>query len=131
LKRIYSNLAVDILLTIDQKMTIYGIAGALTKPVERVLDVVKWCLAERIVDVRCPEPEETRQKEIIGIPLFEGNLEKAKKEHRSVLALCDGTRSLQEIATQLGMQYFQVLQSILPYRGKTLKMVLTDKKSGV
>ena len=131
LKKVYSNLAVDILLTIDQKMTIYKIAGALTKPVERVLDVVKWCLAGKIVDVHCPEPEETRQKEIIEIPLFEGNLEKAKKEHRSVLALCDGTRSLQEIATQLGMQYFQVLQSILPYRGKTLKMVLTDKKSGV
>lgn len=131
MKKIHSNLGVDVLLMIDEKMTIYKIAGSLTKPVERVLDVVKWCLAEKIVDVDCPDPDVTRQKEILEIPHFEGNIEKAKKEHRSVLILCDGTRTLQEIATELGMQYFQVLQSILPYRGKTLKMVRTDKKSGV
>lgn len=131
LKRVCSNLGVDVLLVIDEKMTVYKIAGHLAKPVERVLNIVKWCFAEKIVNVDCPTKQDTKQKEIIEIPLFEGKIEKAKKEHRSILALCDGTRTLQEIAVELGMQYFQVLQSILPYRGKTLKMLRTDKKTGV
>jgi hypothetical protein len=131
LKRTCSNLGVDVLLVIDEKMTVYKIAGSLAKPVERVLDVVKWCLSEKIVDVDCPDKQEPSQKEIVELPLFEGKLEKAKKEHRSILALCDGTRTLQEISTELGIQYFQALQSILSYRGKTLRMIRTDKKTGV
>jgi hypothetical protein len=131
LKKAYSNLGVDILLVIDEKMSIYKIAGNLTKPVERILDVVKWCLSEKIVGVDCPPAEEVTQKEIVEMPLFEGKLEKAKKEHRQILKLCDGTRTLQDIAAELGILYFEALQSILPYRGKTLRMVRTDIKSGV
>jgi hypothetical protein len=131
LKKAYSNLGVDILLIIDEKMSIYKIAGNLIKSVERVLDVIKWCLSEKIVDVDCPPAEEVTQKEIVEMPLFEGKIEKAKKEHRQILALCDGTRTLQDIATELGILYFEALQSILPYRGKTLRMVRTDIKSGV
>ena len=130
LKKTYANLGSDILLVIDEKMTIYKIAGSLTKPVERVVDVVKWCLAEKIVDVACPDAQATSQTEIVELPLFEGNLDKVKKEHRQILALCDGTKTLQEISTELGIQYFQALQSILSYRGKTLRMVRIDKKSG-
>jgi hypothetical protein len=131
LKRVYSNLGVDILLVMDEKMTVYKIAGSLAKPIEKVLDAVRWCLSEKIVDVECPDEQEPSQKEIVELPLFGGKLEKVKKEHRPILALCDGTRTLQEISTELGIQYFQALQSILPYRGKTLRMVRTDKKSGV
>ncbi|MFW9959615.1 MAG: hypothetical protein ACFFDV_01265 [Candidatus Thorarchaeota archaeon] len=130
LKKIHANLGVDVLLVIDEKMTIYQISASLVKPAERVAAVIKWCLREKIVDVDCPAAEETSQKEIVELPLFEGNIEKAKKEHRQILELCDGTRTLQEISTELGILYFEALQSILPYRGKTLRMVRTDKKSG-
>jgi len=127
MKKAYSNLGVDILLTANEKMTVYKIAEHLAKPVERVLDVVRWCVNENIVNVECPDEQEASQKEIIELPLFEGNIDKAKKEHRSVLQLCDGRRTLQEIATELGIPYFQALQSTLPYRGKTLKYIRTDK----
>ncbi len=130
LKKAHANLGVDVLLVIDEKMTIFQIAGSLYKPAQRVEDVIRWCLAEKIVAVDCPDAEETSQKEIVELPLFEGNIEKAKKEHRQILELCDGTRTLQEISTELGILYFEALQSILPYRGKTLRMVRTDKKSG-
>ena len=63
------------------------------------------------------------------MPLFEGDIAKAKKDHRAVLQLCDGTRTLNEISTELGIPYFQALQSVVPYRGKTLKFIRTDKKS--
>lgn len=130
MKRAYSNLSVDVLLIIDEKMTVYKIAGNLAKPVERVLNVVRWCFSEGIVEVDCPETQEPGHKEIVELPLFEGNLDKAKKEHRKLLALCDGTRTLQEISSELGIQYFQALQSILPYRGKSLRFIRTDKITG-
>ena len=127
MKRAYSNLGVDILLIIDQKMTVYKIAEHLAKPVEKVLDIVRWCISKRIVDVECPEEQETEQKELIEMPLFEGNIDKAKKQHRAVLELCDGTRSLQQIATVLGIPYFEALQCTIPYRGKTLHFIRTVK----
>ena len=127
MKKAFSNLGVDILLVADEKMTVYKLAERLAKPVERVLDVVRWCVKVRIVDVECPDEQEPGQKEIIELPLFEGNIDKAKKEHRAVLELCDGKRTLQQIATELGIPYFQALQSTLPYRGKTLRYIRTDK----
>lgn len=129
MKKEYANLAVDILLIADEKMTIYKIAERLAKPVERVLDAVKWCANKGIVNVECPEEQEPGQKEIVELPLYEGKIGKAKKEHRPVLELCDGQRTLQEIAAELGIPYFNALQSILPYRGKTLRIIHTDKLS--
>ncbi len=127
MKRTYSNLGVDILLVIDEKMTVYKIAEHLAKPVEQVLEAVTWCVNESITDVECPDEQEPGQKEIIELPLFEGQIKKAKKQHRAVLELCDGTRTLHQIATVLGIQYFAALQSTIPYRGKTLKFIRTDK----
>jgi predicted regulator of Ras-like GTPase activity (Roadblock/LC7/MglB family) len=127
MKRAYSNLGVDILLVIDEKMTVYKIADHLAKPVEQVLEAVTWCVNEGITDVECPDEQEPGQKEIVEMPLFEGNIKKAKKQHRAVLELCDGTRSLHQIATVLGIQYFAALQCTIPYRGKTLKFIRTDK----
>ncbi len=127
MKKAYSNLGVDILLVIDEKMTVYKIAEHLAKSVEQVLEAVTWCVNQGIIDVECPEKQEPGQKEIIELPLFEGQIKKAKKQHRAVLELCDGTRTLHQIATVLGIQYFAALQSTIPYRGKTLKFIRTDK----
>ncbi len=129
MKNAHTNLGVDILLIADEKMTVYKIAERLAKPVERVLDVVRWCVRESIIDVECPEEQEPGHKEIVELPLFEGNINKTKKEHRPVLEMCNGSRTLQEIATELGIPYFQALQSTIPYRGKTLKYIRTDKVS--
>ena len=127
MKRTYANLGVDILLVIDEKMTVYKIADKLAKPVERVLEAVTWCVNKGVVDVECPDHQDPEQKELIEMPLFEGKIDKAKKQHRAVLELCDGTRSLQQIATVLGIPYFDALQCTIPYRGKTLQFIRTVK----
>ena len=127
MKRAYSNLGVDILLIIDEKMTVYKIAEQLAKPVEQVIEAVSWCVNNGVADVECPDEQEPGQKELIEMPLFKGNISKAKKQHRAVLELCDGTRTLQQIANVLGIQYFAALQSTIPYRGKTLEFIRTDK----
>ncbi len=128
-KKEFSNLGIDILLVIDEKMTVYNIAEHLSRPVEKTIEIISWCVSKKILRVHCPEVQEPSKKEIIELPLFEGNIDKVKKNHRSILELCNGTRTLQEIATEVGIPYFEALQSILPYRGKTLKIIRTDKTS--
>jgi hypothetical protein len=127
MKIAFSNLGVDVLLVIDEKMTVYKIAEKLAKPVERVLETVSWCANRGVVNVECPAEQDPEQKELVEMPLFEGKLEKAKKQHRAVLELCDGTRSLQQIASVLGIPYFDALQCTIPYRGKTLHFIRTVK----
>ena len=129
LKKEFANVGIDILLIVDEKMTVYKLAEHLARPVEKIIDIVTWCVSRTIFRVECPEEQETSQKEIIELPLFDGKIDKAKKKHRPVLELCDGKRTLQEIATELGIPYFEALQSVVPYRGKTVKFIRTDKLS--
>jgi predicted regulator of Ras-like GTPase activity (Roadblock/LC7/MglB family) len=122
-KKQFANVGVDVLLMVDEKRTVIKIADILSKRVEQVLEVAQWCLQKGVVDAECPEAQEARAKKIVELPLFEGKIKKAKKNHRDVLELCDGTRTVHEIAEELGMLYFNALQCIVPYRGKNLKMV--------
>ncbi|MHA1924401.1 MAG: hypothetical protein ACW974_00655 [Candidatus Thorarchaeota archaeon] len=127
IKERFANLGIDILLMVDEKRTIFKIAESLGRRVEEALDVVRWCVPMNIVRVECPETQETGAVEIIELPIFEGELKKAKKEHRDLLSLCNGNRPLQDIAKELGIPYFQALQSILPYRGRTLRFIRKTK----
>jgi hypothetical protein len=129
IKKEFANVAVDILLVVDEKRTVYKIAEHLSRPVEKTIEIVAWCVSRNILRVECPEEQEPTQKEIIELPLFEGNIDKVKKKHRAVIELCNGKRSLQEIATEVGIPYFEALQNILPYKGKTLRIIRTDKSS--
>lgn len=128
IKARFANTGIDILLMADEKRTIFKIAESLGRGVEEALGVIRWCVPRKIVRVECPDAQETGAVEIIELPIYEGELKKAKKEHRDLLSLCDGNRSLQEIAQELGVPYFQALQNILPYRGKTLRFVRKSKK---
>ena len=129
IKKEFANVGIDILLVVDEKMTVYRLAEHLARAVDKVISIVKWCISQDILWVECPEEQETAQKEIIELPLFEGKIDKVKKKHRPVLELCDGRTTLQEIATELGIPYFEALQSVVPYRGKTVKFIRTDKLS--
>ncbi|MFW9788467.1 MAG: hypothetical protein ACFFE2_07875 [Candidatus Thorarchaeota archaeon] len=129
IKRVFANVGIDVLLIVDEKMTVYKIAEQLARPVEKIIEIVKWCVSNSVLRIECPEEQELSQKEIIELPLFEGKIDKMKKKHRPVLELCDGKRTLQEIATELGIPYFEALQCVVPYRGKEVKFIRTDKTS--
>jgi len=122
-KEQFANVGVDVLLMVDEKRTVIKIADILSKRVEQVLEVAQWCLQRGVIDAECPDVQEASAKEIVELPLFERKIKKAKKNHRDVLVLCDGTRTVHEIAEELGMLYFNALQCIVPYRGKGLKMI--------
>jgi len=129
IKRLFANVGIDVLLVVDEKMTVYKLAEHLARPVEKIIEIVKWCVSRNILWVECPEEQEPSQKEIIELPLFEGKIDKVKKQHRAVLEMCNGKRTLQEIATELGIPYFEALQMIIPYRGKSVRFIRTDKSS--
>lgn len=128
LRKKCGNLGVDLCLMIDDKRTVFKMAEKLGRGVEQAIEVVTWCVSNHIMRVECPEEQALGTKEIIELPLFEGDLKKARKEHRAILELCDGNRTLQEIAEILGIQYFQALQSVVPYRGKSVQFIRKSKE---
>ena len=119
----FANVAMDVLMMVDGKRTVFKISDALDRGVERILDIITLCVSRSIVRVECPEEQALSTKEIVELPLFEGDLKKARKEHRHILEQCDGTKTLQEIAKIVGIEYFATLQSIVPYKGKLIKMI--------
>ncbi len=122
----FHNVGIDVLLMVDDVRTVFRIAEILAKRVEIIISVVEWCVLKNVLDVECPKEQAPGMREIVELPLFEGEIKKAKKEHRPILELCDGTRTLQDIAKELNIPYFKALQSIIPYRGKTLRIIMRD-----
>ncbi len=127
LKKHFANIGMDILMMVDEKRTVAKIAQTLDRSIDRTSEIVRWCVSRHIVRIECPEEQTSGQKEIIELPVFEGDLSKVKKEHRAVIELCDGNRTLHEIADMLGMLYFQALQCLIPYRGKTVRFIQKAK----
>ncbi|TXT57671.1 MAG: hypothetical protein BAJATHORv1_10374 [Candidatus Thorarchaeota archaeon] len=125
----FSNTALDTLLMVDEQRTVHKISETLSKRLELIIDIVKWCVSKHVLSVECPSEQQPGAREIVEVPVFEGELKKAKKEHRSVLELCSGNLTVQQIADQLGITYFQALQSIVPYRGKSVKFIRRDKST--
>jgi predicted regulator of Ras-like GTPase activity (Roadblock/LC7/MglB family) len=119
----FANVGVDVLLMVDEKRTAFKIAESLDRRIEQIIEVLQWCVTNHVIDLECPEEEAPGQKEIVELPLFEGDIKKVKKQHRAVLELCDGELSLHEIAEQLGIPYFDALQSTIKYKGKSLRFV--------
>ncbi|MFW9975241.1 MAG: hypothetical protein ACFFDQ_08260 [Candidatus Thorarchaeota archaeon] len=129
IKRLFANVGIDVLLIVDEKMTVYKLAELLARPVQKIVEIVKWCVSRNILWVDCPEGLEPSQREIIELPLFEGKIDKVKKQHRAILERCNGKKTLQEIATEMGIPYFEALQMIIPYRGKSVRFIRIDKAS--
>ncbi|MDF1540461.1 MAG: hypothetical protein P1Q69_16315, partial [Candidatus Thorarchaeota archaeon] len=127
LRKHCTNVGVDLCLMIDEKRTVFKMAEILGRSVEEAIDIVRKCVSLHIMRVECPDAQDLGTKEIVEVPLFEGELKKVKKEHRAVLELCDGNRTMQLIADMLGIQYFQALQSTVPYRGKSVSFIKKAK----
>jgi predicted regulator of Ras-like GTPase activity (Roadblock/LC7/MglB family) len=127
LKQNFSNLGMDILMMVDEKRTSTRIADTVGKDLDQVIEILQWCYNHHLVNAECPEGQDPGEREIVEVPLFEGDIDKVKKEHREVIELCNGTLTVHEIADQLGVLYFNALQCIIPYRGKTLKMIRKTK----
>jgi len=129
LKNRFSNLGVDVLLMVDEKRTAFKVAETLGRDTEQVFEVIAWCVQKQILKIECPEEQEAGTIEIVELPIFEGDLSKVKKDHRELLAMCNGERTLQDIANLMGIPYFKALQSIIPYRGKTLTFIRKGMRS--
>lgn len=129
MKSAYRNFGFDVLMLVDGNSTVTQIAESMFQPNERVASFLKWAASKGIVSV--PETKETTSQEkaapsmgrFVKCPLFEGDLSKVKTEDSQILALCDGSKTPEEIAEATGNPPARVIQVLAQYRRLGLKMI--------
>ncbi|MCF2136030.1 MAG: hypothetical protein K9W43_02220 [Candidatus Thorarchaeota archaeon] len=128
MKRAYRNFGFDVLMLVDGKLTVSAIAESMFQPTERVIDLLKWAASKRILELPLADTLEGEAKTGIGgrfvkCPKYEGDMSKVDSEHRSIVELCDGTRTTEDIAETVKVPVPRVIQVLAKYRRYGMKMV--------
>ena len=64
-----------------------------------------------------------KYKKLEDLPLFSGDLNKFNDVENEIFSLCDGTRTIAEIAKEIGKVYFDVMRIIVKRKGSNLKIL--------
>jgi hypothetical protein len=135
MKKTYRNFAFDVMMLIDDSITVSEIADSMFQPTERIVEMLKWAASKKIVDV--PEAEVTAESEagveasdvgapslgrFVKCPQFTGEVGKAKGHDREVLQHCNGKNSIEDIANSSGLSHAKIMQVLGRYR-KQIKMI--------
>ncbi len=130
MKTAYRNFGFDVLMLVNGVMTVGQIAESMFQPTERVIQLLKWAASKKIVEVPTAEMAPTTGEAVtsvlgrfIKVPVFEGDLSKVRPEDRSIVELCDGKRTTEEIAKTVGVPEPRVVQILAQYRKYGLKIV--------
>ncbi|MHA1772190.1 MAG: hypothetical protein ACTSYL_01175 [Candidatus Thorarchaeota archaeon] len=128
MKDAYRNFGFDVLMLVDGKMTASAIAESMFQPTERVIDLLKWAASKRILDLPLAEGHEGEVKtgisgRFVKCPKFEGDMSKVESEHRSIVELCDGNRTTEDIAELAKVPVPRVVQVLAKYRRYGMKMI--------
>ncbi len=131
MKKIYRNFGFDVLMLVDGKNNIESIADSMFQPTDRVIDLLKWGATKSIIVV--PRIEEASKDDIssdgkpigryVKCPKFEGNLSKVSGDDISIIRLCDGKQTQEQIAEATGIPIPRVVQTLAKYRKLGLKMI--------
>ncbi|TFF92088.1 helix-turn-helix domain-containing protein [Candidatus Thorarchaeota archaeon] len=130
MKKIYRNFAFDVLMLVDGKNSVTAIADSMFQPNDRVIELLKWGASKGIIEAPRATAEEViaeRTKGGMGryikVPKFDGELKKVKADDLSVIRLCDGKKTPEQIAERLQMPHTKVVQVLAKYRKHGLKMI--------
>jgi hypothetical protein len=131
MKKIYRNFGFDVLMLVDGSNNVESIADSMFQSTDRVIDLLKWGATKSIVVV--PRVEEESEDDISGdgkplgryvkCPKFEGNLSKVSGDDISIIRLCDGKQTQEQIAKATGLPIPRVVQTLAKYRKLGLKMI--------
>jgi hypothetical protein len=106
------------------------IADSMFQPNNRVIDLLKWGASKGIVNVPQISPDEAIAVESKGTmgryvkcPRFEGDMEKIENSDQSIIRLCDGSRTTEQIAESLDIPLPKVVQTVAKYRKHGLKVI--------
>jgi len=129
MKNKYRNFGFDVLMLVDGTKAVGQIADSMFQPIERVAELLKWGASKRIIEV--PTAEVLKQQvaaegpigRFVKVPIFEGDIAKAKPEERKILELCDGSKTTEDIGKATGLPESKIVQILAQYRKLGLKMV--------
>jgi hypothetical protein len=131
MKKIYRNFGFDVLMLVDGSNNVESIADSMFQPTDRVIDLLKWGATKSIIVV--PRIEEASKDDIssdgkpigryVKCPKFEGNLSKVSGDDISIIRLCDGKQTQEQIAEATGIPIPRVVQTLAKYRKLGLKMI--------
>lgn len=128
MKQTYRNFGFDVLMLVNGSMSVEQIADSMFQSNDRVIDLLKWAASKSIVEVPSATKEEISEEAAAGVrfvkcPRFEGDLSKVKADDLSIVELCDGNKTSEDIAEQLGVPESKVIQTLAKYRKDGMKMI--------
>ncbi|OLS30462.1 MAG: hypothetical protein ThorAB25_09750 [Candidatus Thorarchaeota archaeon AB_25] len=130
MKNLYRNFGFDVLMLVDGQINVEKIADSMFQPNNRVIDLLKWGASKGIVNVPQISPDEEIAVESKGTmgryvkcPRFEGDMEKIENSDQSIIRLCDGSRTTEQIAESLDIPLPKVVQTVAKYRKHGLKVI--------
>ncbi len=131
MKKIYRNFGFDVLMLVDGSNNVESIADSMFQSTDRVIDLLKWGATKSIIVV--PRIKEASEDDIssdgkpigryVKCPKFEGNLSKVSGDDISIIRLCDGRQTQEQIAEATGIPIPRVVQTLAKYRKLGLKMI--------
>lgn len=131
MKKNFRNFGFDVLMLVDGSINVESIADSMFQPTDRVIELLKWGASKSIIVVPRFEEEfeddETSDGGSLGryvkCPKFEGNLSKVSGDDISIIRLCDGMQTQEQIAKAIGIPIPRVVQTLAKYRKLGLKMI--------
>jgi len=130
MKTQYRNFGFDVLMLVDGTNSVEEIADSMFQPNNRVIELLKWGASKSIIEV--PQVEESEEAtaaatskmgRYVKCPQFEGDMSKVVGGDQSIIRLCDGTRTTEQIAEELKVPLPKVVQVVAKYRKHGLKVI--------
>ncbi|MHA2082762.1 MAG: hypothetical protein ACXAEB_02370 [Candidatus Thorarchaeota archaeon] len=128
MKKTYRNFGFDVLMLVDGSNSIIQIADSMFQPNERVVELLKWTASKGIVEVPIATASTTEEKgasigKYVKCPKWDGDDSKVKGDDAKILALCNGSRTTEEIAKAAAVPSSMVIKVLAKYRKLGLKMI--------
>ena len=132
MKTAHRNFGFDVLMLVDGALSVEKIADSMFQPTDRVIDLLKWCAVRGIIVVpRTAEGSEDGSDSggpgsmgrYVKCPKFEGDLNKVTGDDISIIRLCDGKNTPEQIAEASSLPMPKVMSTLAKYRKSGLKMI--------
>jgi len=130
MKNLYRNFGFDVLMLVNGTISVEKIADSMFQPNERVIDLLKWGASKGIINVpqlAAGEEVPTKTKGTMGryvkCPRFEGDFGKVESGDQSIIKMCDGNRTTEQIAESLNLPLPKIVQTVAKYRKHGLKLI--------
>ncbi|MHA2159560.1 MAG: hypothetical protein ACXABE_11715, partial [Candidatus Thorarchaeota archaeon] len=130
MKTQYRNFGFDVLMLVDGNNSVEQIADSMFQPNNRVIELLKWVASRRIIGVPKVEVGDESSPVTAGkmgtyvkCPRFEGDMSKVAGNDQSIIRMCDGTRTTEQIAEALKVPLPKVVQIVAKYRKHGLKVI--------